>query len=416
MGGKLAAYVRSKDDSIPDETLKALAQLPSRLDSRIIEMAEEDIKNGRPVDLGAIIEKVRAESPQRTEQKSVPDKGTRKQPAQKEKVSLRDRISSVFSNKWAKIGCGTLVGVVILILIFMALSNFGPSGFSPNTPAVEATQTPPTFSPEVTVDLKSVPFIGITQFMLILGLILVPILGTLDGRERFEVSDIVYAIVGFLVNYFVVWGPMLAFLTAFEWMSNPRTATAVVSLVMFVAILVKSLTGRRDTTNLGVYFACLAFGGAVFSNMGAMQIAFDVPTQPLYLLQDLPDAILAKLGPQIQYSMLVYSMFFLSIGCYLIDIFFPNDGETRWEAVITAVVVVGGFYLAGIWMGPAAALLVAVAAAVVLATIARRSGTGVTTGESALSKAVSRAFEYTAWDGVAVGVVITILLHLSGLT
>ena len=325
--------------------------------------------------------------------------------------NLKEKFENVLASKWFKIGGGIVLAAIILIV---ALNFLGPSGPEMTTPVATQPAEIPTFEPQSTVDYKSVPVVGTTLIMLLFGLMLVSVLGVLDGKERFQISDVIFALTGFFLNYFVSWTPMLAFLTAFEPLANPRTALFFVAGVTLAVVTVKALTGGRDTTNLGVFFACLGFAGAIFGTMGAFQIALDVPTQPVYLLQDLPAAILTKQASLIQYSLLVYSMFFLSIGCYLIDIFLPKDKETRWEALITASIVVGGFYLAQIWMGLTASMLVAVAAAVVLATIVRRSGKGITTGENPLSRAVSRAFEYTAWDGIAIGVVITILLRLSG--
>lgn len=324
--------------------------------------------------------------------------------------SIRERTRAIFSSKWLKIVGGVVLGIIVLVVLF----SFLGSG-SPEPTRIQNTQPPktvPTFQP-TSVDYKSVSVVGTTLLLLIEGLILVPILGILDGKERFQVSDVVFAIVSFLVNYIVIWAPILAFLTAFSAIGNPKTAMFFVTGVTLTAVLIKALTGGRDTTNLGVFFAILGFAGAIWGSMGAIQVALSVPSQPVYLLQDLPSAFTTKQVALVQYSILVYTMFFLSMVCYLIDIFLPKDKEIRWESLMTAAVVVLGYFLANIKMAPTYSLLVATAVAVLLATVVRRAGKGITTGENPLSRAVSRAFEYTAWDGVAFGIVFTILLRLT---
>lgn len=268
-----------------------------------------------------------------------------------------------------------------------------------------------------TVDLKSVDWYGQTQILLILATLAIPFLGYLDGKERLQIGDAIFAVVGAVANYLVMWAPVMAFITTLLSMDE-RSVAILMSFVIVVVVTVKALTGGRDTSSLGVYFGLLALGSAIFGNMGAMQVAFNVPSQPLYALQELPVAILAKQGELIKFSLLVYAMLGVAITNYVIDIIVPRDGDFRWEAIISAVVVVLAFYLALIKLQPALALLVAIAAAVLIAMILRRTGerrATRATGENPLTQVVQRVFEYTAWDGVAMGTILVVLLRLAGI-
>lgn len=339
----------------------------------------------------------------------------------------KNAIENFRNNRWFKrigIGLVIILGILALLFAFWFLGGSNPEPTQTRIQSQPQTQQPaqqneveniPTFQPETTVDYKSISVVGVALKLIILGLVIVPILGYLDARERFETSDVGFAFGGFLANYLFTWKPIVAFLMSLGPIGTERTALFWVTSIILALVAMKAATGKRDTTNLGLYFACMALSGAALGTLGAFQIALDVPTQPVYLLQDLPNAILTKQLAMIQFSLLVYSMFGLAILFYLIDIFFPVDKETRWEAVVIAVIVVAGFYISQIWLGTTVSLALSVAMALVIATLARRTGKGLTTGESPLSRAVTRAFEYTAWDGVAIGVVISILLFLSGL-
>lgn len=337
---------------------------------------------------------------------------TTKQPKEQPIARAKNAINNFRQNKWVKriaIGVGVIFAILMLVFMFWFLGGSNPESANP-----ERIQSVPAFRPETTVDYKSISVVGTTLIMLVLGAFLISALGILDGKERFQVSDVVVALTGYFLNYFVIWAPMLAFLTAFKPIGNPGTAMFYVVSLIIVVVIFKAINGGIDFTNLGVFLACLALTGAITGTMGAIQQALSVPSQPVYLLQDLPGAIATKQGALIQYSMLVYTMFFLAMACYLLDIFYPRDGEIRWEAIVMTFLVVIGFYVSIFFMPRTAALVVATAFTSLVATFIRRAGKGVTTGENVLSKVVARVFEYTAWDGVALGILIVILLRLSG--
>lgn len=431
-------------DAMSIDLKKAIGSVPPPLEQKVIDLINSEIKakNGQ-VDLWGILnnlgsvetlnetQQVQTPSPKPAGSPKTTDTDKTNAPATKETPITRAKntIKNFRENKWVKrtaIGCGVIFAILMLVFIFWFLGGSNPEPTNenriqnqqqPQQPNQQQSQTEsvPAFQPETTVDYKSIAVVGVALKLIILALILVPVLGYLDARERFETSDVVFAIGGFVGNYLLTWKPIVAFLTTFEPIGTERTALFFVTAITFALVSMKAATGKRDTTNLGLYFAGLALAGAAIGRLGAIQVAFNVPTQPVYLLQDLPSAILTKKIELIQFSLLVYSMFGLSILFYLVDIFFPVDKETRWEAVVIAVIVIAGFYIAQIWVATTVALALAVAISLVIATLARRTGRGMTSGESPLSRAVTRAFEYTAWDGVAIGVVISVLLFLSGL-
>lgn len=453
MAKKLASDIqktwKSAWDNMSDDLKKAIGGVPPAHEQKVFDQIKAEVAAGRGnVDLLGIINSVNSTTvpsqaqPEIPESKQAPEAkpDQKAQPASQpanapEKVSLIARakkaINDFRQNKWVKriaIGGGVILAVLFLMFIFWFLGGDSPESSNPERiQNQQQTQQPtqqqqftqpedvPTFQPEITVDYKSIAVVGIALKLIILALIMVPVLGYLDARERFETSDVGFALGGFLGNYVLTWKPIVAFLITFAPIGNERTALFWVTSITLALVAMKAATGKRDTTNLGLYFACMALAGAAIGSLGAMQVALNVPTQPVYLLQDLPGAIMTKKIEMIQYSLLVYSMFALSISFYLMDIFFPVDKETRWEAVVIAVIVVGGFYISQIWLGITVSLALSVAISLVIATLARRTGKGMTSGESPLSRAVTRAFEYTAWDGVAIGVVISVLLFLSGL-
>ncbi|MBU1327342.1 hypothetical protein KKB64_02300 [Patescibacteria group bacterium] len=291
-----------------------------------------------------------------------------------------------------------------------------PQAESPSAEQPEAAEPPKFIVTEAeTVDLKSADWYGPTQILLVLAALSIPLLGYLDGKERLQIGDAVFAIVGATANYLVMWAPIMAFnITLFGM--DQRGVAILVSFVIIAVVTVKALTGNRDTSSLGVYFGLLALGAAIFGNMGAMQVAFNVPSQPLYAIQDLSAAILAKQGELIKFTLLIYTILVVAIVNYIIDIVAPVDGDLRWEAIISAVIVVVAFYLASIKLQPALSLIVAVAASILTAMILRRTGERLATratGENPLSQVVQRVFEYTAWDGVALGTILVVILRLA---
>ena len=447
MARKLASDIqktwKSAWDNMSDDLKKAIGGVPPAHEQKVFDQIKAEVAAGRGnVDLMGIIDSVSSTTVPSQAQPEIPETKpeTEAKPASPPantpaKESYIDRaknaIKNFRQNKWVKritIGGGVILAILVLMFIFWFLGGDSPESANPeriqsqqqNQPQVQQQQqtqeeSVPTFQPEITVDYKSIAFVGVALKLIILALILVPVLGYLDARERFETSDVGFAIGGFLANYVLTWKPVVAFLITFAPIGNERTALFWVTSLTLALVAMKAATGKRDTTNLGLYFACLALAGAAVGTLGAIQVALNVPTQPVYLLQDLPSAILTKKIELIQFSLLVYSMFGLSIIFYLIDIFFPVDKDTRWEAVVIAVIVIAGFYISQIWLGTTVSLALSVAISLVVASLARRTGKGLTTGESPLSRAVTRAFEYTAWDGVAIGVVISVLLFLSGL-
>jgi hypothetical protein len=419
-------------NAMSDELKKAIGSVPPPLEAKAIDLINSEIKakNGK-VDLWGIIENLgSAQIPEQAQNiagpapkpttNPKPEAAKPNQPKESAVNRAKNTVNNIRQNKWVKrtvIGAGVIFAILVIIFIFWFIGGSSPETTSTERiqgqqenpqPAQQQSQTEsvPTFQPEQTVDYKSVPFVGSILILILEGLLLIPLFGILDGTERLQMGDTITSLVGVLVNYFVTWAPMIAFLTAFKALSNPVTAMFVVTILTLAIVLMRAMTGGRDTTNIGVFFGFLALAGATSGSMGAMQIAFDVPSQPVYLLQDLPSAILSKQTPLIQYSMLVYSMFAISIVAYAIDIFFPDDKDTRWEALIVATIVIAGFYLVSIKLESYYSLLISVAFASLIATLARRRGKGLTTGENPLSNAISRVFEFSACYGVSIGIMV----------
>lgn len=436
MAKKLVSYIKELAGSdgwvaMSDDLKKAIGSVPPPLEQKAIELINSEIeaKNCK-VDLWKTLDSLDStETLNQVQTMSAPESKPTAETKPNETAKPAG-IKGFFQGKWFKwISTAVLIITIVAVAIFWFLGGSNPESANPEKiqsqqqnqqpnqqPNLLQTQTEsvPAFRPETTVDYKSISVVGTTLIMLVLGAFLISALGILDGKERFQVSDVVVALTGYFLNYFVIWAPMLAFLTAFKPIGNPGTAMFYVVSLIIVVVIFKAINGGIDFTNLGVFLACLALTGAITGTMGAIQQALSVPSQPVYLLQDLPGAIATKQGALIQYSMLVYTMFFLAMACYLLDIFYPRDGEIRWEAIVMTFLVVIGFYVSIFFMPRTAALVVATAFTSLVATFIRRAGKGVTTGENVLSKVVARVFEYTAWDGVALGILIVILLRLSG--
>ena len=326
---------------------------------------------------------------------------------------ILERIKGFFSGKgkWILIAIGI---VIVLIGGYLILSKLdqGVIPARPSNPTV--VETPPSFTFHP-VDSKSVSFIGSTLILMFIALFALFPLGILDGKERLQVSDVTVAIAGFFLNYIVVWKPFVAFWTTLIPIFNEQSTAILFGIVITAVVVTKAITGGRDTTNLGVYFGCLAIAGAIWQHMGAFQAAFGVPSQPVYLLQDLPPAILSQQFSEVRYSLLVYSVLFLAVASYLIDIVYPKGKKVRWEGVAASAILVGVFYLARIKFEVEYALVLGIAAGVILAVITRKTGGKLVLGENALAQVVQRVFDYTAWDGVGLGVVLVVFLRLMSL-
>ena len=308
--------------------------------------------------------------------------------------------------KW--IGLGLVVLILLGGLYFLTL-NYGVS-----MPQVASA---PSFeeAPEVrlsAIDVKNVEFIGSKLILMIIALMALIPLGVLDGRERLQVSDVIVAIVGVNLNYVLLWKPIIAFSLELLPMYNEQSISILFGVLITSIVITKAVTGGRDTTNLGVYFGMLAIAGGITGHMGAFQAAFNTPSQPVYLLEQIPSAIVALRYEEVRYSVLVYGVLFLGIASYLLDILYPREKDVRWEAIGTAAVTVGAYFLALQKFEAPYALILAIAAGVILAVVTRKTGGKLQIGENPLAKVVQRVFDYTAWDGVSLGVLVIVVLQL----
>lgn len=381
---------------------------------------QQKVANSQPVEKVAEPEPTKAQPYAPKEEASAEET----EESAEEKPTLRDRLAGL---PWMWIG----IGILVLALIVAAIWFFGGSSSAqPTAQSVQPSQTqpeqrsqpetllPPEAPPVVNlqpIDYKSVAFVGVTLFfMFIAGTALIP-LGILDAKERLQVSDISVALAGLLANYVAIWKPFVAFWTTLVPIFNEQSTAVTFGILITGIVVTKAVTGGRDTTNLGVYFGELAIIGAISGNMGAFQAAFNIPYQPVYMLQGLPSAIMAKQASVVQYSLLVYSVLFLAIGAYLLDIVYPREKKPRYGAFFSFAAVVGTYYLALLAFNAQYALFFGISAGVLAAVIARKTGNVESAGENKLTKIVQRVFEYTPWDGACLGIVVLVLLRLAGL-
>ncbi len=414
-------------DRLPPKIKRIVTEIPPQYDNRIIE--ENGIDN--PTGLLEGVMGLRNQPVQKTISKNpwtdALFQNIRKAASATGKA-LKDRIKEAKSERGNDSQKGSeqvrnfltgrakqiLIGSLVVVLIVLT-AIYLPQIKQLTTSVPEAPIQKVEVAPIVNltpIDAKSVSFIGPTLIMMIIALVSLGSLGILDGKERLQTSDITVGIVGFCLNYIAVWKPFVAFWTTLFPVFNEQTMAATFGFLITGIVVTKALTGGRDTTNLGVYFGMLAITGAISQQLGAFQVAFNVQSQPVYLLQDLPIAIMAKQMSEVLYSLLVYFLLFLAVASYLLDIFFPKEKKIRWGGIVTTVATVGFFYIAGTKFEVQYALLLGITAGVVLAVLTRKTVNKVSLGENPLAQIVQRVFDYTAWDGVSLGVALMVLLHL----